>query len=474
MDKDQFAHRLISEFPYTPTNSQLQLIHKLSDFIINKEQKSLFVLKGYAGTGKTTILSLFVKHLYRVKKKSVLLAPTGRAAKVFSAYSGKQAFTIHKKIYFLSTGYDGSSKLILSENKHTNTIFIVDEASMIPDNSRSQEWTLFSTRNLLEDLFNYVYRGENCKLILLGDTAQLPPVGLNISPALDIDFLNRSYSLELYTSELTDVVRQSMESGILANATNIRKKIKGNSEGSLIVTSKFDDIIKITGEDLEDLLNEAYSKSGLDQTVIITRSNKRANNFNQEIRKRILYKENEISTGDYLMIVKNNYFWLDKDSKPGFLANGDIIEIQRINKYENLYGFRFADVTVKLIDYPEENDLQVKLCLDSLMVDGPSLSQKDGQQLFDEVMKDFDDIPSRRKRIENVKNSPFFNALQVKFAYALTCHKTQGGQWETVFIDQGYLTRENINVEYYRWLYTAFTRATKKLYLLNFNDLFFE
>ncbi|MCD4683778.1 MAG: AAA family ATPase, partial [Bacteroidales bacterium] len=280
MDKDQFAHRLISEFPYTPTNSQLQLIHKLSDFIINKEQKSLFVLKGYAGTGKTTILSLFVKHLYRVKKKSVLLAPTGRAAKVFSAYSGKQAFTIHKKIYFLSTGYDGSSKLILSENKHTNTIFIVDEASMIPDNSRSQEWTLFSTRNLLEDLFNYVYNGENCKLILLGDTAQLPPVGLNISPALDIDFLNRSYSLELYTSELTDVVRQSMESGILANATNIRKKIKGNSEGSLIVTSKFDDIIKITGEDLEDLLNEAYSKSGLDQTVIITRSNKRANNFN--------------------------------------------------------------------------------------------------------------------------------------------------------------------------------------------------
>ncbi len=474
MDKDQFAHRLISEFPYNPTNSQLQLIHKLSDFIINKEQKSLFVLKGYAGTGKTTILSLFVKHLYRVKKKSVLLAPTGRAAKVLSAYSGKLAFTIHKKIYFLSTGYDGSSKLILSENKHNNTIFIVDEASMIPDNSRSTEWTLFSTRNLLEDLFNYVYNGENCKLILLGDTAQLPPVGLNISPALDIDFLNRSYSLELYTSELTDVVRQSMESGILANATNIREKIKGNHEGSLIATSKFDDIIRITGEDLEDLLNEAYSKSGLDQTVIITRSNKRANSFNQEIRKRILYKENEISTGDYLMIVKNNYFWLDKDSKPGFLANGDIIEIQRINKYEDLYGFRFADVTVKLIDYQEENDLQVKLCLDSLMVEGPSLSQKDGQQLFDEVMKDFEDIPSRRKRIENVKNSPFFNALQVKFAYALTCHKTQGGQWETVFIDQGYLIRDNINVEYYRWLYTAFTRATKKLYLLNFNDLFFE
>lgn len=474
MEKNRFIGSLIAEFPYTPTNSQLNLIDKLSDFLLEKSQRSLFVLRGYAGTGKTTIVSLFVKHLSNLGRRSVLLAPTGRAAKVFSVYSGKQAFTIHKKIYFIATGYDGAVKLLLSENKHKNTIFIVDEASMIPDNSLTVELSLFSARNLLEDLLNYVYSGENCKLILLGDTAQLPPVGSSISPALDVEFLKSSYSLDINTAELIDVVRQSKESGILANATNIRRYINASKKKNKITVGKFDDIHRITGEQLEDLLNSAYSSSGLEETVVITRSNKRANNFNQEIRNRILFKENEISTGDFLMIVRNNYFWIEKDSKPGFLANGDIIEIQRILKFEELYGFRFADVTVRLIDYPEENDITLKICLDTLMVDGPSLTQKDNQRLFDEIMKDYEDIPSRRRRIDNVKNSPYFNALQVKFAYALTCHKTQGGQWETVFIDQGYIKKENINGEYYRWLYTAITRSTKKLYLLNFNDLFFE
>jgi len=474
MDKNHLISNLIAEFPYTPTNSQHLLINKLSDFLLEKNQKSLFVLTGYAGTGKTTIVSSFVKHLASLGKRSVLLAPTGRAAKVFSAYSGKQAFTIHKEIYFIATGYDGAMKILLSENKHKNTIFIVDEASMIPDNSISGELSLFSTRNLLEDLLNFVYSGENCKLILLGDTAQLPPVGSNISPALDVNFLKHSYSLDIYTAELTDVVRQTKESGILMNATNIRRKIKVEHSESLIHIGKYDDINRITGEELEDLLNSAYSNSGLEETVVITRSNKRANSFNQEIRKRILFKEDEVSTGDYLMIVKNNYFWIDKESKPGFLANGDIIEIQRILKIEELYGFRYADVTVRLIDYPEEKDINLKICLDTLLVEGPSLPQKDNKQLFDEIMKDYEDLPSKRKRIESVKNSPYYNALQVKFAYALTCHKTQGGQWETVFIDQGFITRDNVNVEYYRWLYTAITRTTRKLYLLNFNDLFFE
>lgn len=474
MDKNRFIYSLIAEFPYTPTNSQHILINKLSNFLLEENQKSLFVLTGYAGTGKTTIVSLFVKHMMSLGKKSVLLAPTGRAAKVFSSYSEKHAFTIHKKIYFTATGSDGTVKLLLSENKHKNTIFIVDEASMIPDNSISKEWSLFSSRNLLEDLLNYIYSGENCKLILLGDTAQLPPVGATISPALDIKFLNRSYNLEIQTAELTDVVRQAIESGILANATNIRRKISTAKSVAKISVENFNDIVRITGDELEDLINTAYSISGLEETVIITRSNKRANNFNQEIRNRILFKENEIATGDLLMIVKNNYFWIDKESKPGFLANGDMIEILRILKFEELYGFRFADVTVRLIDYPEEKDINLKLCLDTLMVDGPSLAQKDNQRLFDAILVDHEDIPSKRKRIENVKNSPYYNALQVKFGYALTCHKTQGGQWETVFVDQGYITKENINVEYYRWLYTAITRSTKKLYLLNFNDLFFE
>jgi exodeoxyribonuclease-5 len=473
METKAFVQRLFNEFPYPPTESQKNLIVSLSRFILETADRKLFVLKGYAGTGKTTVVSTIVKNLHFVQKESVLLAPTGRAAKVLSAYSGARAFTIHKHIYFLSTGIDGGVRMMLGFNKHKNTIFMVDEASMIPDNSVSTDSGLFSSRNLLDDLINYVYSGKNCKLILIGDTAQLPPVGADESPALHLEFLKNSFHLEVGSYELTEVVRQSLESGILANATGIRKNIETESSSLSINVKDYPDVIRINGIELEDFLNDAFSRSGNEETVVITRSNKRANIFNQEIRKRILFLEDEISTGDYLMIVRNNYFWIDKGSRTGFLANGDIIEIMRILKYEELYGFRFADITIRLTDYPDEKDLTVKILLDTLSIDGPALSSSGSNRLFEEVMKDYEEIPSRRGRIEKVKNNPYFNALQVKFAYALTCHKTQGGQWERVFIDQGIIREDQVNKEYFRWLYTAFTRATKVLYLVNFNDRFF-
>ena len=473
MTVTDFSNQIFNQFQYSPTGSQVKLIHLLSEFLYKHNDNALFVLKGYAGTGKTSLVSLFVNNLKLLNKKSVLLAPTGRAAKVFSGYSGKKAFTIHKKIYLISSGPDGSFKLLLSENKHQDTILMVGEASMIPDDISTPDFGLFSTRSLLNDLISYVYNGKRNTLILIGDTAQLPPVGMDESPALNIDYLKNSFHLEIKTFEMKEVVRQSLESGILANATILREKLNNDIHNLSIKVSNYPDLRRINGSELEEELNTAYSNSGKEETIIITRSNKRANVFNQEIRNRILFMENEISSGDHLMIVKNNYFWVDKNSQPGFLANGDIIQIQRIEKYESFYGFRFADISVKLLDYPNENEITVKILLDTLMTEGASLSQKGNQQLFEEILNDYEDIPTRRKKIEQVKNSPFYNALQIKFAYALTCHKTQGGQWETVFIDQGYLTEDHINKEYYRWLYTAFTRATKKLYLVNFHERFF-
>ncbi len=474
MNKSEFSRLILSSFPYEPTHSQRGLIDSLSSFIFDNQPDSLFVLKGYAGTGKTTIVSTFVKNLQAAGMSSVLLAPTGRAAKVFSSYSGNKAFTIHKKIYMLSTGAEGMTGLALAYNNHKNTIFMVDEASMIADSVSDPDGSLFSSRNLLNDLMNYVYSGKNCKMILIGDTAQLPPVGLDESPALNLDILKNSFPFMLTSFELTEVVRQSLDSGILANATSIRKRITGSVEGPVLNVSNFPDVRKINGEELEDVLQDAYSNAGRQESVVITRSNKRANIFNQEIRKRILYMEGELSAGDLLMVVKNNYYWLGKESKTGFIANGDILEIKRISKYEDFYGFRFAEVLVRFIDYPDEHDLIVKILLDTLMVDGPDLPFTENRKLFEEIMKDYEEIPSRRKKTELVKNNPFYNALHIKFAYALTCHKTQGGQWENVIIDQGYLKEDHIGKEYYRWLYTAFTRASRKLYLVNFNERFFN
>lgn len=475
MNIDTIKSLILKLFPYNATSGQRTLINKLADFLINGDKNSLFLLRGYAGTGKTTIVSSLVKILPVINKKSVLLAPTGRAAKVLSLYSGKKAFTIHKNIYFPRTTKDGRIALTLKQNHHKNTLFIVDEASMIPDNSKVTDISLFAQRNLLDDLIKYVYDGEDCRLIFIGDSAQLPPVGLSISPALDNNFLQNSYDISIFSYELKEVMRQSLKSGILANATNIRHKINNKKyEFPFFFLKSYDDIEKITGTELEDLLNDTYSKYGSENTIVVTRSNKRANIFNREIRNRILYLEDEISAGDYMMVVRNNYFWLPSDSKAGFIANGDIIELLRIRKIEDIYGFRFADVSIRLIDYPDEKEIDVKILLNTIMAETPSLPINDSKKLFDEIIKDYDDIPRKRSRVEKVINNPYYNALQVKFSYALTCHKTQGGQWDAVFIDQGYITDQMINHEFLRWLYTALTRAVKKLYLINFNDKFFN
>ncbi len=466
---------LLEEFPYDPTPGQHQVIKKLATFLSETwdDKPSLFVLKGYAGTGKTTIVTSLSNVLPRIHKKAVLLAPTGRAAKVLAGYAKKPAHTIHRKIYFAITTREGVISLRLQKNLHKQTLFIVDEASMI-QNSTLSDTSLFSKRNLLDDLFQYIFSGEGNKVLFIGDTAQLPPVGLDHSPGLDLEYLKSAYHLELDTHELTEVVRQARQSGILVNATLVRNQVNREEwRLPLFSVSKFKDIIRLSGTDLEDALNTAYSGNNRENNVVVCRSNKRANIFNCEIRKRILFLEEEINTGDYMMVVKNNYFWLPELSTAGFIANGDIVEILRIRKIEEMYGFRFADITIRFIDYPEEKELDVKILLDTIMAESPALTQIDNNRLFNEVMKDYEDLSSRRSRIEKVKVNPFFNALQVKFSYALTCHKTQGGQWETVFVDQGYLSEKMMNLEYLRWLYTAVTRATKKVFLVNFENKFF-
>lgn len=475
MDTSNLTQQFKKQFPYSPTEGQEALIQKLSAFIQDNDPAGLFVLKGYAGTGKTTLVSALVSVLPIVRKKSVLLAPTGRAAKVLASYSGKQAHTIHRYIYFITTDQSGKFKMVLKKNKHKDTIFIVDEASMIPDGLSMQQYTA-SARSLLEDLFNFVYTADsNCKLILIGDVAQLPPVGLEISPALDENYLKSNFGITLNPFELKEVVRQSLESGILANATRLRNLIRDeNYQPPFFSINKFNDINQISGQELEDALNTAYSNFGPENTIVITRSNKRANIYNQQIRYRILYREEEISASDLLMVVKNNYFWLPEKSAAGFIANGDVIEILRITKIEEMYGFQFANVAIRLLDYPNEPDMEVKIVLDTLMAETPALSKPENNRLFEEVMKDYEDLPSRRKRLDKIKENPYFNALQVKFSYALTCHKTQGGQWEQVFIDQAYFNENMLNREFMRWMYTAVTRASKQLYLVNFETSFFE
>jgi exodeoxyribonuclease-5 len=475
MDMSHVIALLRKEFPYEPTEGQDKLLGELAVFLTIswRQQNALFILRGYAGTGKTTVVKALADVLPQMGKKTVLLAPTGRAAKVLASYTKKQANTIHRKIYLARTNKDGLIDLKLQVNYHKHTLFIVDEASMI-QHTMSSEGAIFSTRNLLDDLFQFVYSGENCRMLFIGDTAQLPPVGLDYSPALDHAFLQNAYHLNIDTFELTEVVRQAKASGILVNATKVRQQIQQQKlVFPLFSLDGFKDVVRINGQDLEEALNHAYSGAQKENNVVVCRSNKRANIYNREIRHRILFLEEEISCGDYLMIVKNNYFWLPEESTAGFIANGDIVELVRIRKIEEMYGFRFADVTLRFIDYPEERDLDVKIVLDTLMSESAALTQPDNNRLFQAVMADFLDIGSKRGRMEKVKASPYFNALQVKFAYALTCHKTQGGQWENVFIDQGYLNDKMLNLEFGRWLYTAVTRATKKLFLINFEERFF-
>jgi len=467
----EFYNCLIKKFPFEPTNSQDILLTKLSDFIFDKNKNGLFLIKGFAGTGKTTTISTVVNNLWHIGKKSVLLAPTGRAAKVISGYSKKQAFTIHKKIYFPKKNKAGGVDFTLQTNKHTETLFIIDEASMIPDSANNTK--LFDNGSLLDDLMSYVYSGLHCKIIFIGDKAQLPPVKLDISPALDANKPELNYDKDVTEHELSEVMRQHENSGILVNATDLRLIIAHQGVDTFQFQLGFPDLIRLVdGYDIEDAINTAYDNIGVEDTAFIVRSNKRENQYNQQIRSKIRGQENEISTGDFVMIVKNNYFWLKESSEAGFIANGDICEILEIKKIKDLYGFRFAEVTIRMIDYPNQKPFETVLLLDTLTSESPSLSYEESNRLYQEVGKDFAHEKSKYKQLLGIKANSYFNALQVKFSYAVTCHKSQGGQWKTVFIEQPYLP-DGQNVEYLRWLYTAVTRAQEKVYLIGFKDAFF-
>lgn len=458
-------------FGFDPTLKQDQLLKNLSEFILNGKRFSLFLIKGYAGTGKTTVISALVNRLGSSGYKSVLLAPTGRAAKVMSAYSGKTSLTIHKKIYYPKNEPGSGLSFTLQQNKHRNTVFVVDEASMIPDGSI--DGNMFGNRSLLLDLMTYVYSGKNCKLILVGDTAQLPPVKTDMSPALDTAHLESAFSMEVHTIELDEVMRQHSESGILFNASRIRDYSSQNRLNEFKFNIDFHDIQRLTDRyDIQDAIFSAYSED-LDKTVFIVRSNKRANLYNQEIRNSVLGYDSEIASGDYVMVVRNNYFWLKDAPKVGFIANGDICEVLEIFRFKDLYGFRFAEVKVRLVDYDDQPPFETVLLLDTLHSNSPSLTMNEGNELFQAVAEDYADERSKYKRLQLIKSNKYFNALQVKFSYALTCHKTQGGQWENVFIEQPYLPDGEDN-SYLRWLYTAVTRAQKKLFLIGFKETYFE
>ena len=429
--------------------------------------RSIFLLKGYAGTGKTTLISALVKSLPSIGKRSVLLAPTGRAAKVLAKYSKKKSSTLHKKIYWIRTTKNGNTFITLKENLHTNTIFIVDEASMIPEDAKDG----INKRSLLEDLIKYVYEGIDCKLILIGDTAQLPPVNLDISPALDENNLDKKYQKQVIHQELKKVVRQEKNSMVLENATNLRELIEGNIK-KLPKIKLNQEVVRISsGDELQEYIEKSYGNSGVENTTIICRSNKRANQYNDRIRSEILWQEDIISAGDVLMVVRNNYFWLDEKSEAGFLANGDIIEVTRIKEIIERYGFKFAKASIRLMDYENENEIDTILLLDTINSESPSLKYDEYKKLYTEVGLDYKGQKDINKKI---KENEFFNAIQIKFGYSITCHKAQGGQWKNVFIDIGYFKKEMLDKNYLRWLYTAFTRSTENLYLIGFNNEFFE
>jgi len=469
LEASGFYKLLKNKFPHNTTSSQDECLLLLSSFLYSKDASSLFLLKGYAGTGKTTLIGALVSQLWNAQMKSVLLAPTGRAAKVISNYSGKQAQTIHRHIYYPKKAANGGVSFTLKQNKMTNTLFIVDEASMIPD--IPTESKMFENGSLLNDLLQYAYAGKNCKVLFIGDTAQLPPVKSDLSPALNEDTLELNFDKNVQTIELNEVVRQTLDSGILKNATELRELL----QDAFFDTFKFEiqgypDIHRlIEGNEIIETLQDSYSKYGHEGSTIIVRSNKRANQYNQQIRERILFNENELSAGDYLMVVKNNYFWLETNSEAGFIANGDIIEVLEIFSIKEIYTFRFAEVKIRMVDYPNMDSFDTVLILDTLTSENASMTYEESNQLYQEVMKDYEDLTSKYKKFLAVKNNEFFNALQVKFSYAITCHKSQGGQWPHVYVEQPYLP-DGITKDYLRWLYTAITRAQEKLYLIGFKN----
>ncbi|MDG1386634.1 MAG: AAA family ATPase [Flavobacteriaceae bacterium] len=473
MDSSEFKKLLSQRFPFVANDSQKYWLESIVDFLYTPDKNILYLLKGYAGTGKSTLIGHLVKLLSMANCKAVLMAPTGRAAKVIANYSGKKAFTIHKQIYFTKTEKGSGVQFVLKPNKYRNTLFIVDEASMIGDDRQSAK--LFENGSLLDDLMQYVDAGTNCKLLLVGDPAQLPPVHLTISPALDGEYLENKFNKEVIEWELKEVVRQQQDSGILANATQLRLQMSEEHLDSFLFDLTIaNDVQRLQdGNEILELLDDALRNGGLEETVFIVRSNKRANLYNQQIRGRILFLEADLSVGDQLMVVKNNYFWLEPESDPGFIANGDLVKVLRIFSHHELYNFKFAKVEVQLVDYPDEQPFETVVLLDTLSSESPSLTYEEGNQLYQAVQEDYQHLSTKYKRFLAVKNNPYFNALQVKYSYAITCHKSQGGQWENVFIEQPYLP-DGPDLSYFRWLYTALTRAQTNLYLVGFQNDFFK
>lgn len=470
MIADELKYRILEALGMEPTAEQDIAINVFCRFLMERDEQSVMILRGSAGTGKTTLAAAFVRMLQTMKQKIVLLAPTGRAAKVLSLYAGHPAYTIHRRIYRQRTAGDMSA-FNVNANLQSDTLFIIDEASMIANDGYGD--SAFGSGRLLDDLIQYVYNGRNCRMMLIGDRAQLPPVGEEESPALQSDFM-RGYGLQVFDCDLNEVLRQSSESGILYNATMIRTACFSDCGELLLpkISLKcFADIRVVPGDELIETMASSYSEVGLDETMVITRSNKRANIYNQGIRNMILGREEALSSGDMLMVVRNNYHWTsgesnDSDRSRGFIANGDRMRIRRIRNIRNLYGFRFADITVEFPDY-DDSELTATAMLDSLTSEAPSLTREQMELLYNNVMEDYADIPLKADRLKRLKQDPYYNALQIKFAYAITCHKAQGGQWAHIYLDQGYMTEEMLSADYIHWLYTAFTRASEKLFLVN-------
>jgi len=454
--------RIQAQLPFEPNEQQILLLDALGSFLMSTDKEKLFLLKGYAGTGKTSVISALVRALIELKQKTILLAPTGRAAKVISGYSGYPAFTIHKKIYRQKSMSE--FRFQLADNLNTHTLFIVDEASMI---SNSGTETTFGSGRLLDDLIHFVYGAEGCSLLLLGDTAQLPPVMQPFSPALEKENL-LGYGLKVTEFTLTHVVRQALESGILHNATRLRKQLNDEqtNEFPSFELDGFDDIRKLNGMELIEEIQKAYDGVGVEDTIVVTRSNKRANIYNNGIRARVMMKEDELTNGDLLMVTRNNYYWNKPYKEIDFIANGDILQIVRVRKYYEIYGFRFVDLTLRSLDF--EWEIDARIWLDSLQSDSPVQMNEMTNKLFEAVGEDYPEITTKREMFKKILDNEFYNALQVKFAYAVTCHKAQGGQWKNVFIDPGQVSEDQINSDFYRWLYTALTRATENVFLINF------
>jgi ATP-dependent exoDNAse (exonuclease V) alpha subunit len=461
---------LQKKFKHNPTTGQTKLFELMDDFLEQEDEiiRSAFILKGYAGTGKTTFISALVKVLPKFGWKSVLLAPTGRAAKVMATYSRRKAQTIHKKIYRQTeNSYTGNFVFERQKNYHEDTLFIVDEASMISDTKE------FGSSSLLHDLLDYIFENPGNKLLLIGDEAQLPPVKMSVSPALDEQHLIGYYHTEVTCHQLTQVTRQEEGNGILDNATALRNLLGNEKPKIEFVTKGYTDLFRMTGQRIEDGLRYAYDKFGRENVIVITRSNKNAVQYNQYIRNQIDDSQEELSNGDLLMVVRNNYTVLDETSEAGFIANGEFVQIKRVGREEEMHGFRFASVTLQLVDYPEEPEFDTLILLDTLHSHSPSLTRDENKTLYENVLKDYFFITSKKERSDLVRKDKYLNALQVKYAYALTCHKSQGGQWEVVFVDQGYLPPDQLDEDFIRWLYTGITRGIKQVFLVNFNAGFF-